>query len=280
MTLRELSNEICALGFNNYAKLDLPLKLAAKRALTSIYGEMEIMGAETFYITARLPSSKVARLHHTGGGVETLPLSGKAYAMTVSGCGSVTIYDGANSSTVKFSSKRKLIRGFLKYGGRVVFSGSSSFEVFNLVTFDEIFGDDIASIPDGTPYTKIQMRDAVPNFLGFAAPPTDGNGNVIQTATLHDGVITLPSTYSGEINIKYRRLPDFSSLSEPDEEIDIPNEYAILLPLLTAFYVLLDEDEEKAEIYKNSYLEMLECIKKNAYSLSNGGYADVNGWGK
>ena len=280
MTLRELSNEICALGFNNYAKLDLSLRLAVKRALTAIYGEMRIMGAETFHITARLPSSKVARLHHTGGGVETLPLSGKAYAMTASGCGIVTVYDGANSSTVKFNSEKKLIKGFLKYGGRVVFSGASSFDVFNIVTFDEVFGTDAESIPDGSSQKRINVRGSVTDFLGFASPPTDEYGRQIAEATVDDGVITIPASYSGEVNVKYRRLPDLSSLSDPEGEIDIPGEYSALLPLLVAFYVLLDEDEEKAEIYRNAYLEMLGCIKKSAYSSANGGYADVSGWGK
>ncbi len=280
MTLRELSSEICALGFDSYTKPDVPLIFAVKRALTAIYGELRITSKTKLHVTARTPSSKVARLHHTGGGVETLPLSGKAYAMTASGSGCITVFDGANSSNIKFNSDAKLIKGFLKYGGKAVFSGDSSFDVYNIVTYDEAFGDDIASIPEGDAPIRINVRERVRDFLGFTSPALDADGKPIASAVLDDGTVTVPASYEGEINVKYRRLPDFPSLAELDAQIDIPREYEILLPLLTAFYVLLDEDKEKAEIYKSSYLEMLNCIKRGAYSLSNTGYADVNGWGR
>ena len=280
MTLRELSDEICALGFENYAKPDASLVFAARRALTAIYGELRITGATKLHVTAKLPSSKVARLHHKGGGVETLPLSGKAYAMTASGIGCITVFDGANSSNIKFNSDSKLIRGFLKYGGRAVFSGDSSFDVYNIVTFNEVFGENVASIPDGDSHIRINVRERVGNFLGFLSPALDSNGDIIKSAVLDGGTITLPAAYDGEINIEYRRLPELPSLSALDAQIDVPKEYEMLLPLLTAFYVLLDDDEEKAEIYKKSYLEMLTCIRKGTYSLAGSGYADVNGWGK
>ena len=78
----------------------------------------------------------------------------------------------------------------------------------------------------------------------------------------------------------YRRIPILPSLTEPDSPIDIPEEYETLLPLLTASYVLLDEDGEMAQIYKSAYAEALGSIKNNRYSLCGTGYADVNGWGR
>lgn len=280
MTLRELSNEICALGFNNYAKLDTALVFAARRALTAIYGELRITSRAKLLVSSHTPSTKVARLHHKGGGAEALPLSGKAYAMTVSGQGCVTVYDGANSTEISFNSDSKLIRGFLKQGGRAVFSGETSFDVYNAVTFDEAFGYDVDSIPNGDGVTVIDVRDRVNNFGGFASPLFDESGLPIKNANLSDGAITLNSDFSGEVSFIYRRLPVMPTLTEPDSPIDIPAEYEALLPLLTASYVLLDEESEMAQIYKSAYTEAIESIKNNRYSLCGTGYADVNGWGK
>ena len=280
MTLRELSDEVCALGFDSYARLDAALVYAARRALAAIYRELRIASESKLLVTAKTPSSKVARLHHKGGGVETLPLSGKAYAMTVSGVGCVTVYDGASSTKISFDTESKIIKGFLRYGGKAVFSGSSSFDVFGIATWNETFGESVSSIPDGDSFVRINARERIDNFSGFTSPLLDSQGRPITSAILEDGMITLPSSFSGEIRVKYRRLPEMPSLSEPDKEIDIPPEYEILLPLLSAFYILLDEDAEKAETYRRSYLEMLEGTKSSAYSLAQAGYVDVNGWGR
>ena len=278
MTLRELSSEICALGFDDYLKLDASIVFAAKRALSAIYGELRITSRATLQVVATAPSRKVDKFHHNGGREETLPLSGKAYAMTVSGKGSVRIYDGANSKTVSFDSDSKLIKGFLHSAGKAVFHGDYSYNVYNIATYDEAFGDDLSAIPDGRDLAEICVRDRLSDFLAFSSPPLDSKGRPIGEVQLKDGIITLPACFEGDLNITYRRCPAFPSLSSPDEPIDIPREYETLLPLLSAFYILLDEDAEKAEIYKKAYLEMLDSIKKSQYSVTGTGYANVTGW--
>ena len=280
MTLRELANEVNALCFDDYAKLDTPLLFAARRALTAIYGELRITGKTKLLVSSNIPCSKVARFHHTGGGTEVLPLSGKAYVMTVSGQGCVTVIDGASSLTIDFDSDSKTIKGFLSKGGKAVFKGSTSFDVYNIITYSEVFGNDIRDIPTDDGPKTINLREKIKDFGGFTSPITDSSGSVIQGAVIEDGAITLPMDFSGAVNITYRRLPYMPSLTDPDAELDIPEEYSVLLPLLLAFYILLDDEYEKAEIYKAAYTENLNSIKKGAYSLSGVGYADVNGWGK
>ena len=156
----------------------------------------------------------------------------------------------------------------------------SPFDVYNAVTYSEILSSDVADIPDGNGLTEIDVRERIRDFGGFASLVTDSSGAPIRSAILSDGKITLPSDYSGEINLTYRRLPRLPTLTEPDAQIDVPREYEPLLPLLTAFYVLLDDEDEKAEIYKKAYTEALGCIKGAKYSASGLGYKDVNGWGR
>ena len=280
MTLRELSSEICALGFDSYSKLDMTLVFAARRALTAIYGELRITEEAKLLIASHKPSTKVKRLRHKGGGAEALPLSGKAYAMTVSGRGQVTIHDGANKFEISFNSDSKLIRGFLTYGGQAIFSGSYGFDVYNLVTYDEVLGDEISSLPDGGELTKINVRERIHDFGGFASPITNEVGVQIDSATAKDGTITLPCDFSGEVSLAYKKLPGLPTLTDPDALIDIPAEYETLLPLLTAFYVLVDDDPEKAGLYKTAYREALDIIKKGARFGFQKEYADVNGWGR
>ena len=280
MTLKELSSEICSLGFDSYSKLDMTLVFAARRALTSIFSELHVTEEAKLFVASHKPTTKVKRLCHKGGGAEALPLSGKAYAMTVSGRGCVTITDGFDSFSINFNSDSKLIRGFLKQGGRAVFSGDYSYDVYNVVTYDDVFGPEVSSIPDGDGFIKIDARKTIENFGGFASAAHDEFGKVVKSAILTDGTIKLPDDFCGELNLRYKKTPSLPTLTSPDEEIDIPDEYAMLLPLLTAFYVLLDDEPEKAEIYKSAYSEARNCIKKGAYSLACAGYADVNGWGR
>jgi hypothetical protein len=200
--------------------------------------------------------------------------------MTVSGEGTVKIRDGAESMKIDFNSDSKLIRGFLRYGGQATFEGESSFDVYDIATYGELYGRDVDSIPDGGDEIRIDLREKLGDFLAFASVAETADGTAIKNAVLRDGVITLPVTFSGEVLLTYRRMPKMPNLSYPDAAIDIPREYESLLPLLTAFYILLDDDAEKAEIYERAYRETLASLKINGYAVSNNGYADVSGWGK
>ena len=200
MTLRELQSEICALGFDQCAELNLRLIYATARSLSEI--------------------SRSARV--------------------IRGI-SITIPKGSMEPASRVEESRN--------------------------------GGDTLS-----PRASVDMRELLTDFLAFAQDVTDRYGRTIKGARLGNGKITLPPDFYGEINVVYYRTMSVPSLTTPDAPIDIPDEYEPLLPLLTASYILLDTDTEKAEFYRSAYLKAAEELRGICHSRAVGNYANVDGW--
>lgn len=67
-------------------------------------------------------------------------------------------------------------------------------------------------------------------------------------------IIVMDSSLKGNFSIFYKKLPErVSSHTSDDIQLDIDERVAPLLPLLTAHYVWLDDDERKATQYYNEY---------------------------
>ncbi len=278
MTLKELHGEICALGFDDFLELDARFLSSAKRALQGIYNAVNVRAKTKFFVKNSLPQSKISELYHTGGGTEVLPLGGAAYSMRLYGKGSFTLSSGSSSVRKSFDCNGDVFHGFIDGSASISFSGDLSYMVCDLVTFDEVFSNDVASIPDGSGYTVVDMNEIVADFLCFDSMPRDNDGRVIEYAALHDGRITFAPEFVGEAEISYRKRPILPSLDAKDSEIDLPTEYELLLPLLTASYLLLDDDADKATHYKEIYESELAEIKKLQRSLSIEEYVIADGW--
>ena len=69
-----------------------------------------------------------------------------------------------------------------------------------------------------------------------------------------------------DITVWYSRLPKrIDSSTRPDEEVDLLYLAALLLPLLSCFYIWQEDDERKAIIYRNDYEALKgELFKNNA----------------
>lgn len=278
MTLKELHGEVCALGFDDFLELDTRFLAAASCALQGIYNAVSVSGKTKFFVKSSLPSSKISVFHHKGGGVDTLPLKGKAYSMRLYGKGVFTV-EGENLANRKgFDCEGDVFCGFINGEATVKFIGDLSYTVCDLVTFDELFSDNAADIPDGSGYTTVDLARLLPDFLAFDSIPRDNDGNIIECATLHDGKITFDPEFVGEVEIGYRKMPILPSLDAPDVKIDLPSEYSLLLPLLTASYLLLDDDADKAVHYKEIYESELERVNALKRSISADGYLIADGW--
>lgn len=278
MTLKELHSEIKALGFDDFIELDARFLTAASCALKGIYNAVSVSGKTKFFVRSSLPSGKISVFHHKGGGTDVLPLNGKAYSMRLYGKG-MFMLDGKNIAERKsFDCEGDVFHGFINGEATIKFLGALSYTVFNLVTFDEQFSDDAADIPDGSGYTTVDLARIVPDFLAFDSMPRDENGNIIECATLHDGKITFGPDFVGGVEIGYRRMPVLPSLDAPDVKIDLPSEYALLLTLLTASYILLDDDLDKAMHYKEIYESELERVTRFERKCTSGRYEIADGW--
>ena len=124
----------------------------------------------------------------------------------------------------------------------------------------------------------LDIRALTGDFLAFHSLPTDRHGKIIRYAQLLDGTLYLPSDYRGEIYLVYRRLPRRIHLEDMNTELDIPEEYTHLLPLLAAYYVWLDYEPELSGEYLSRYREMLGRRKELTLERWDARYIDTNGW--
>ena len=278
MILRELKNEVISLGFDDIIEREDLFITSANRALRDIYTERVITKTVSLFANGDCPAKRIKEIRHVGGTDLTLPLVGRAYSMQVFGEGVIIIRDGADTKTLEFSSESDLIRGFINSGGDITFSGELSYTVRHLAFFEEIFSRRTEDIPAGDTVRIYDIRKTFGDFMSFASLPKDNTGKCIPNCTLSDGKLKIDSSYRGEIVLTYRRLPKKIVSDFPDEEIDIPNEFSHLLPLLTASYVWLDDDEQMAKYYREMYLSMLANCKVSSYEKIDTQYINTNGW--
>ena len=278
MTLTELHSETRALAFDDYLELDERFLASANRALRAVYNSRKITAEKKFYVRADLPKTKASEIRHKGGGEESLPLSGKAFSMRLYGSGRITIQEKGRSYQKDFCCEGDYYKGFLESDATAYLSGPTSFCVCNLVTFDELFSENVNDIPSGDGFSVIDLRKELADFLALESMPTDANGNTLESAIVFDGKIKLPASFSGEVSVIYRKRPTPLSLDTPDVRVDVPAEYEPLLPLGCASYLLLDDAPDKAELYREEYEKMLGAIDHSfKYSLESK-YLDTDGW--
>lgn len=278
MTLKELHSEICTLGFDSHLPFDQRLLSSVYRSLELVYSSKKITKSTKFFVRSCLPKTKLNEMHHHGGGVETLPLSGKAYSMRLYGEGVILLGNSKKEIMHEFNCDGDYFKGFLDGGETVSFYGDLSYTVCNLVTFDEIYSLDPNDIPDGNECSIVDMRKLVPDFLAFDSLPTDSSGELITDAVLCDGKISFCADFSGEVSLVYRKRALMPSLDTPDARIDVPDELAHLLPLMAAFFILLDDEPEKAAIYREMFDKALAKSERVKAEMNTARYLDTNGW--
>lgn len=278
MTVKELLDEVKSLGFDSHLATDDALRDAANRAATALYTDMPVLKTAKLFARDMRPTANPINLRHKGGGLDRLPLTGKAYTMRLMGSGSYTVISGGSEHTVDFAARGEVFSGFLSGEGEIIFSGALSFYVLDLATFSEVFGENKSDIPDADGRERFSLNELFPNFLAVVSVPKDKNGNEIPDAEISDGKITMPKGFVGEVSITYSTLPDKIRVSEPMREIDMPQTHTALLPLLTAHYAYaLDEPELSAQLLA-SYNAVRANVQGSCYERRVSKYEDTHGW--
>ena len=283
MTITELGKEIKFLGFDSEAVINKQqLISAANRALRELYNQRTITRTVKFSARGLVPTSYHEEIICKNGNEVILPLVGRCYSMRVCGKGFYAVHDGANISANQFETglETKLVRGFISFGGYIRFWGSFSFSIYDFSVYDEFFSPRVEDIPDCVAASEYDIREMYGDFMAFVSPATDRYGNIIEGARLHDGRLQISSKFRGEVHLTYRRLPDVIIEEEEkyETDIDIPDEYLYVFPLLVASYIWLDTDSTKANYYKSRYDETLSIIDSTSYEEIDTAYVDTNGW--
>lgn len=275
MTLNDIKREICSLGFERQIASDDTLLFAVRRALMCAYTERGVYGTVSLHQHLCRPDFVCLDLLYSD-----TPLSYSfdkgAYYAVVSGEGQMVVEDGSGTEVIPFSSPEARMTGVRHTPFTVTFRGDYCYTVSTLLHFPTTSArvDSYATAPS----KEYELREAVPDFLGAAAVPTDSHGRPIEGCAVVSGTLSLPSDYVGEVRIRYRKAPPEISLGNADRELGIEPELEHLIPLLAAAYYWLDDDGQKAQQYMTQYRNMMSALKLYSAQIVDDGYRDVTGW--
>ena len=277
MTLNELKSDVARLGFESYVEDENVFIASANRALSLIYVDRPVSRTATLSFRGPRINVKKEFIEHCSGDVITIPFTGYSLSFRSSGKGSCIISDSSGSSSVPLSGDNQLTKHFVYGEGSITFLGDYYFTVSNLVVFNDLTSDRITDIPEYKPYRELSMEDFCEGFRAFSCQPCDKNGNPVASIKLADGRICAPFDFRGELYLTYYRTPAKISGNDPNEVIDVSEECAPMLPLLTASFMWLDDDAAKAQYYMSLYRDMVANVKRFQASKIDLEYR-VNGW--
>ena len=277
MTLNELKNDVARLGFESYVEDEECFIASANRALSLIYVDRPV--SKVARINLRGP--RVGAVHefieHLSGDVITIPISGKSLSFRSYGKGTCVIKDSSGSSTIPLIQNGQLTRQFIYGEGTITFSGDYYFTVSSLAVYLDLLSDKAVDIPEYGPYLELSPDDYCGGFRSFVGYPTDSNGKKIDEIKLMDGRILAPFDYRGELYLTYYRTPTPINSTDTVSAIDVSDECAPLLPLLTASFLWLDDDAAKAQYYMSLYRDLVANVKRYSNNKIDTAYS-TEGW--
>ena len=278
MTLNDLKDELCALGFERDIEIDKNLVFAIKRALSTVYTERAVYNSLSIEHLPIIPTLVCNSFTHKPKNTEVFILSGRAYSFSVCGNGSFSLEEGGVCKEYSFSSPLYLWRGFISESAKLTFYGDFSFEVFNLSVFEAIRSENEEDLFSyGEPF-EYRISEFKKDFHSFVSLPTDNFGREISGSILQGDKLIIPWGYQGRINLTYKAAAPKINADEPDTELSIPKESEHLIALLSASYYWADDAPDKAEYYLALYKDAMKAVKAFDTRRLGSGYNNVTGW--
>lgn len=278
MTLKNLLNEVYSLGFERESYINSAFLTASNHALRTIFSERTQTRGIKIITQYQKPVLHIPVLYHKGGEHESIAIFGEAYSFKVCGEGEVEIYEKGAKRKLPFKDTYKEMRGRLSGEGEMVLGGECSYVVRDLAVFEKRFSSANSDIPVINGSKEYIISDMVSDFLSLTKAPEDIYGRPLACYSCEGGKLILPYDYSGEITVYYNRQPAEIIGESENEVIDIGNECRHLLPLLTASYLWLDDDADKAQYYMALYKEGMTRINRYEPRETSNSRLDVLGW--
>ncbi len=275
MTYKQLKKDVARLGFETVIEDEDVLLGAANSALELIYLDRPRIKTVRLFITPLSIPLHKEKIDVMGEQI-SIALEGDAYSFTTVGRGSYTISDDNGTITREISLGGLIHRGLIKGNGNLIFSSEGCLSVFNLCCFYGVYEE--ADIPLYSSMREIDVTDGRGDLRSFCRMPYDEFDNPIKHTLLRGERLLVPIDYEGDIFLDYYRTPAPIVKDNDEQSIDISAEMAPLLPLLTASFLWLDDDSDKAQYYLALYRQSLATIMRYSLRAVNNEY-ETNGWG-
>ena len=280
MTLHQFLKEVYSLGFEDVGEFDEGFVFAANRALKAMHADF----GEKRECALFIPPVKISYLldEHTlsqDSQLEVLTNGAAALSFSYSGVGECTlIFNNGSTSKRGLSGPSGEVKLRLEEVRKVVFKAKNPYTVYNFALFSSLPDDDI---PSAYGFRKFKVSRQIPDFSIPTGAPRDSLGKEISGAYFEKDCLVMPIGFFGNSVISYKSSPPEISLdTEYDDIIPITSAAEHLLPLLTAAYFWLDDDEEKSSYYMALYNEGARKLQRTLFRGNTSSYVDVTGWAK
>ena len=279
MTLNQLLSEVYSLGFEDSGELDGSFLFAANRARAIIYSELADEKCATLILSAPALSYYSEKYCHLPGEKNTLRLTGYSLSFTYCGAGKYTIIDSSGKRTATFDKTYGHVKELI-FGGECTleFEGNLSFIIFDIAAYSEKYTEDRSRLPQYSRFREIKLCDLISDFGYVTRAPVDKDGIALLASSIVGGALRVPYSWSGEIFVYYKPIHTSLLLSDAENEIELPAMTEHLLPILTASYLWLDDDPEKAEYYASVYRAEANRLLVTLPKGVSVEYKDVLGW--
>lgn len=122
-------------------------------------------------------------------------------------------------------------------------------------------------------YYHYASADFSKRFLAFTGRVTK-DGRAYENARFDDDGVALPFRASGRYFVAYYALPTLVSEDDAEADLDVRADAAVLVPLLTAYYAALEDENPAAD----AFLARYEAIRATLGRAEGETVGDVYGW--
>ena len=184
-------------------------------------------------------------------------------------------------------------KGFIKRQGEYVpgrmrlrFTGDYLYSIKNVALYSHLYSGETADIPPFEAYTRYDIRKLVDDFLQLCSPPIkeEAENHLLSQEYEQEGdsIILLPYGRRGVYKVLYEHRPlaieNTGATTEDTQELDLDDELCVLMPILVAAYVWIEDEPEMAEYYMGLYRERAQEIVVSHKDTSPVLMKNTNGW--
>ncbi len=276
MTLNTLRSDVAALGFEQEID-DEPLFLSAvNRALDMICADRPLAEKLKLHVSSPEISYFNELLEHHSGEETVISIEGRSVIFRSYGAGKCVIRDSSGAALYTLKNDNQLTRAFITGQATLTFSGDHYYTVSDLTVYKDTLSDNVTDIPEYYAEHVTDMKDISSCFKHFSSMPCDKNGRIIESARLEGTCLVLPRDHVGDVYIEYYRSPTHVTAEDGEADVDVSPECSHLLALLSASFMWLDDDTQKAQYYMSLYQSGMAELKRHGPAFA-AGYT-VNGW--
>lgn len=275
MTLNDIKNEVASLLFQSDIPIDNTLIHSALRAIRSIYSERGVLATLNIYQSLPEVYSLVKSIR-VGSGKTEYPLPRGTFSIHISGEGMIKLTSKSEIREYPFTRDNEHIFGYSGEDFTLSFSSAHPFTINSLFYTEEAIRE--CEAPNGDGYLEYKLKDIKGNFGSAVSSAKDECDRWIKGSRIVGGTLYIPYSFSGRISLDYRVSPPELDIDHADEELAIPDELLHLIPLLTASYMSLDDDENRASQYYSLYRNGMVALISGGKENISPGYADRLGW--